>query len=177
MCSVTQLFVTSALVQLFVTPWRVARLVCYTTSQARILEWVAISSSSGHSLPRDQTMSLVPPALAGRFFITVTPGKPLVGRIPHCCTHLQPPSLSLRLQYSWALWAGVRWTLTKSGLQVESFCLFGGSCLFHADALSWELTCDTEIFTLSAPIHAQALSLRPLCLPYPSLFPHTCSMG
>ena len=36
-------------------------------SQARILEWVAISFSRGSSPPKDQTMY---PALAGRFFTT-----------------------------------------------------------------------------------------------------------
>ena len=36
-------------------------------SQARILEWVAISSSRGSSRPRDQTGSPVSPAVAGRF--------------------------------------------------------------------------------------------------------------
>ena len=38
--------------------------------QARILEWVAISSSRGSSRPRDGTASLMSPALAGRFFTT-----------------------------------------------------------------------------------------------------------
>ena len=40
--------------------------------QARILEWVAISSSRGSSWPRDQTCISVSPALAGRFFTTCT---------------------------------------------------------------------------------------------------------
>ena len=39
--------------------------------QARILQWVAMSSSRGSSHPRDQTcISYFSPALAGRFFIT-----------------------------------------------------------------------------------------------------------
>ena len=38
--------------------------------QARILEWVAISSSRESSQPRDWTASLMSPALAGRFFTT-----------------------------------------------------------------------------------------------------------
>ena len=38
--------------------------------QARILEWVAISYSKGSSRPRDQTLSLLSPALAGGFFTT-----------------------------------------------------------------------------------------------------------
>ena len=39
-------------------------------SQARVLEWVAISSYKGTSQPRDQTASLASPALSGRFFTT-----------------------------------------------------------------------------------------------------------
>ena len=36
--------------------------------QARILEWVAMPSSRGSFQPRDGTMSLMSPALAGRSF-------------------------------------------------------------------------------------------------------------
>ena len=39
--------------------------------QARILEWVAVPSSRGSSLPRDQThISYMSPAFAGKFFTT-----------------------------------------------------------------------------------------------------------
>jgi len=38
-------------------------------SQARILEWIAISYSRGSSQPRDQTVSLTSLALASRSFI------------------------------------------------------------------------------------------------------------
>ena len=38
-------------------------------SQARILEWIAIFYSRGSSQPRDQTVSLISPALASRSFI------------------------------------------------------------------------------------------------------------
>ena len=41
--------------------------------QARILEWVAISSSRGSSQLRDQTQV---PCTAGRFFLSEPPGKP-----------------------------------------------------------------------------------------------------
>ena len=41
--------------------------------QARILEWVAISSSRRSSQPRDQTHIS---CIAGRFFITEPPEKP-----------------------------------------------------------------------------------------------------
>ena len=44
--------------------------------QARILEWVAISYSRGSSQPRDGTQVTMSPALAGRFFITASPGIP-----------------------------------------------------------------------------------------------------
>ena len=43
-------------------------------SQARILEWVAISFSRGSSHPEIESAS---PALAGRFFTTEPLGKPL----------------------------------------------------------------------------------------------------
>ena len=45
-------------------------------SQTRILQWVAILYTRGSSQPRDQkSLSLMSPALAGRFFPTVLPGK------------------------------------------------------------------------------------------------------
>jgi len=43
--------------------------------QARILEWVAISYPRGSSQPRDGTLSLVSPALAGGFFTTEPSGN------------------------------------------------------------------------------------------------------
>ena len=48
------------------------------TLQARILEWVAMTSSRGSSWPRDQTHISISPALAGRFFTTSTTGGALV---------------------------------------------------------------------------------------------------
>ena len=45
-------------------------------SQARTLEWIAISFSRGSSRHRDQTTSPVSSALAGRFSTTEPPGKP-----------------------------------------------------------------------------------------------------
>ena len=44
--------------------------------QARILEWVAISSSRGSSLPRDRTHVSSATCTAGRFFTAEPPGKP-----------------------------------------------------------------------------------------------------
>ena len=49
-------------------------------SQARMLQWVAISFSRESSWPRDQTTSF---ALTGRFFTTEPPGKPQnIGKRP-----------------------------------------------------------------------------------------------
>ena len=42
-------------------------------SRARILAWVAVSSSRGSSPPRDQTQIS---SIAAKFFITKPPGKP-----------------------------------------------------------------------------------------------------
>ena len=63
-------------VQLFVTPWTATHQVPlpHGISQARIQEWVAISLSRVSSQPRDWLES---PALAGEFFTTKTPGKPV----------------------------------------------------------------------------------------------------
>ena len=47
------------------------------TSQAKVLEWVASSSSRGSSWPRDQTLVSYVCSIAGRFSTTVPPRKPL----------------------------------------------------------------------------------------------------
>ena len=51
--------------------------------QARILEWVAISSPKGSPQPRDWTSPMAP-ALAGRFFTIEPPGKPLSSTDTRC---------------------------------------------------------------------------------------------
>ena len=55
-------------VRLFVTPWTVAHQAPLFRGilQARILEWVAMTSSRESSQPRDQTQVS---CIAGRFFI------------------------------------------------------------------------------------------------------------
>ena len=45
--------------------------------QARIVEWVAISYLKGLPNPGTEPACLVAPALAGRFFTTSLPGKPV----------------------------------------------------------------------------------------------------
>ena len=47
-------------------------------SQARILEWVAISFSRRSFWPRDQTHASFVSCTAGRFFHTAPPGKPFI---------------------------------------------------------------------------------------------------
>ena len=50
--------------------------------QARILDWVAMSSSRGSSRPRDWTVSSVTLALQADFFTAETPGKPRCRSLP-----------------------------------------------------------------------------------------------
>ena len=61
--------------QLFVTPWTVARQAPLSTGilQARILEWVAMSSFRGSSQARDWTQVS---HIAGGFLLSEPPGKP-----------------------------------------------------------------------------------------------------
>ena len=54
--------------------WRLAGSSVHGISQARILEWVAISFSRGSSYPGIKPASPASPALAGRFFTTEPPG-------------------------------------------------------------------------------------------------------
>ena len=65
-------------VWLFVIPWTVAQpgSSAHGISQARILEWVAISSSRGSSQPRDRTCMSRDSCIAGGFFTTKPLGKP-----------------------------------------------------------------------------------------------------
>ena len=49
-------------------------------SQARILEWVTISSSRGSSWPRDRTPVSCVSCIAGRFFTAEPPGKITCGQ-------------------------------------------------------------------------------------------------
>ena len=51
--------------------------------QARILEWVAISSSTGSSWPRDPSHVSYISCIAGSFFTTAPPGKSIAGIQPN----------------------------------------------------------------------------------------------
>ena len=63
----------------------------YGIFQARILDWVAISFSRWSSWPRDWTTFLESPALAGRFFTTAPPGKPIYEMLTLTWNKLQGP--------------------------------------------------------------------------------------
>ena len=58
-------------------------------SQARTLQWVAVSSSRGSSPSRIKALSPAPPELTGRFFTTAPLGSPWLSRTcPKCLLHL-----------------------------------------------------------------------------------------
>ena len=71
------------------------RLLCPLVSpMARILEWVAISSSSGSSRPWDQTRISCSSCIGGRLFTTEPPGKPIciyVCSVIQLCSTLWAP--------------------------------------------------------------------------------------
>ena len=66
-------------VQLFLTPmdFNPPGSSVHGIFQARILEWVAISIPGDLPDPGIELMSRASPAMAGRFFTTAPPGKPL----------------------------------------------------------------------------------------------------
>ena len=61
--------------QHFATLWTVARTI-HGIFQSRTREWVAISPQWDLPGLGTKPVSLAPPALAGRFFTTVPPGRP-----------------------------------------------------------------------------------------------------
>ena len=63
-------------VLLFATPWTI-RLLCPWNFQARILEGVPFSTPEDLRGPGIETVSLVSSAVAGGFFTTMPPGKPM----------------------------------------------------------------------------------------------------
>ena len=64
-------------VQLFMTPWTIARQAPLSMRfSQRVLEQVAISSPGDHPRLGIEPASPVSPALAGRFFSIVPTGKP-----------------------------------------------------------------------------------------------------
>ena len=65
-------------------------------SQARILEWAAISFSKGSSQPRYQNRVSAAPALTGRFFTTEPPGKPIQNGEPPYLYSQNPCLISVK---------------------------------------------------------------------------------
>ena len=93
--------------------------------QARILEWVAISSSRGSSWPRDWTRVSSISCIAGGFSTSEAPGKALEYIAPQYFSWLQsplptllwfvPPALKLmwwnhmpKCLWRWGLWEVIR---------------------------------------------------------------------
>ena len=74
--------------------------------QARILEWVAISSSRASSQPRDRTCVSLFPALAGKFFTTVPPGKmPFRQQTQHSYDSPKPAPCSFSMAHVISVWS------------------------------------------------------------------------
>ena len=67
-------------VRLFVTLWTIAYQAPLSMGllQGRILEWVAMPSSTGSSWPRDWTHVSCSSCIAGGFLTTEPPGKPIL---------------------------------------------------------------------------------------------------
>ena len=88
-------------VWLFVTLWTVVlQAPLHGISRARILEWVATSSSRRSSPPRDEARTPMAPALAGGFFTTEPAGKCL--QILAVCVILQMRKVRLRELSEWS---------------------------------------------------------------------------
>ena len=68
---------------------QLARLCCPWDSQAGIMEWVTMPSSRGSSQPRDWNRVS---CIAGRFFTTELPGKPLSSLLKHKSIRTGAPS-------------------------------------------------------------------------------------
>ena len=73
-------------VWLFATLWTVAHQAALSMEFSRQEHWSGLPFPlpGEFSQPRDRTLSLASPALAGRFFTTVPPGKPPSNSI--CCS-------------------------------------------------------------------------------------------
>ena len=89
--------------QLFATAWTVA-LPCssvHAIFQARVLEWVAISSSRGSSQPRDRTWVF---HIVGRCFVHIIVPGVTVHFLEGCAWHLRHSMGASRSAVSDSLW-------------------------------------------------------------------------
>ena len=104
-------------------------------SQARILEWLALSSSRTSSRPRDLTR-VSSPALVGRFFTTTPPGKAKVELYDQQITGWKPyPSDS-----------SAPWRLFPSPTE-QAICCLNGSKI-HLEHSPLPLYCYSRIHSL-----------------------------
>ena len=111
--------------------------------QARILEWVAISyyRVSGRSSPRIKSMSVVSPALAGRFFTTAPPINNLLN------------IYYLNICYACFLFKNV--FLLKF---IELFIELTQCCVSFRSIEGWVSYTYTYIHSFLDPFHMQALT-------------------
>ena len=112
------------------------------TFQARIVEWVTISSSRGSSWPRVEPESLTPSALAGGFFTTEPPEKATqVNITPLISTHwvclfnfFMDPKCLIKKSLTFFLFCLLRvsgdvfpsWNVGEAQIKIPSF-IFPGS--------------------------------------------------
>ena len=92
--------------------------------QARILEWVAMPSSRGPSQPRDRTHVSCVFCIAGRFFTTEPPGKPLTDLSPVLkkVLHIQEMLSQCLLSQQDLPSISWKWFHPSSGLLVQVNC-------------------------------------------------------
>ena len=125
-------------------------------SQARILKWVAISSSTGSFWPRIKTLSSVSLALAGEVSTTEPPGKPKLGLSDlknglrsSWCTYISSEFNSLKEN----LLPSLMWVCTNDSRAewrqkvICCHCIPWTSCKHFPHTLEWEYTCQRSILS------------------------------
>ena len=122
----------------------------YGTSQARILEWVAIPFSRGSSQPKDQIQVS---CIAGKFFTIWATREPLIhNKIPICLQwrswRKQHPILSVHIT-TVEHWGGkmihIKTYISKKETQLEKYTNEINSICREANTCtecSWEWTCE-----------------------------------
>ena len=119
--------VAQACPTLFSTPWiSPPGSSVHGISQARILEWVAISFSRGSSWPRDQIQVSW---LTGRFFTTEPPGKPqgTLASSDLNRTGIEDRKMASHPQGLWGTPAFIRMTPGGKGLRWAGYVCVGGA--------------------------------------------------
>ena len=106
----------------------------YAISQARILEWIAISSPGVLPNPGIKPKSPASPALAGRFFATEPAGKPMM--IDLCSRYIVSDSLRPhRLQHARLPYPSLSARACPNIMSIESVMLYNHLILCHPHLL------------------------------------------